>query len=198
MISYVSGYISIDCGRPESSGSYSESSTGINYISDEPFINAGVSETISPKSQSGYPKHLIQLRAFPDGIRNCYTVNVTQGTSYLIRATFYYGNYDGKNTLPGFELHVGANFWDTVTFFTDVPAKKEIVHIPFQDYVRICLANNGTGTPFISALELRPLVDNTYVTESGSLELWWRTDLGSVTNKTYRSVALSLELCYIL
>ena len=182
------GFISIDCGRPESSGSYSESSTGINYISDEPFINSGVPETVSPGYQSGYPKHLISLRAFPDGVRNCYTVNVTQGMSYLIRAIFYYGNYDGAKTPPGFELHLGANLWDTVSFLLETPLRKEIIHVPLQDYVRVCLANNGTGTPFISALELRPLVENTYVTESGSLELWTRMDLGSITNQTYRSV----------
>lgn len=157
-----------------------------------PFINNGVSKTLLPEYQAGYQKQLTHLRAFPEGIRNCYTVNITRGTSYLIRATFYYGNYDNKSYPPGFDIHLGANFWDTSIFYFDLPLQKEIMHVPLDDYVRVCLVNNGTGTPFISALELRPLVNETYVTPSGSLALDTRVDLGSITNLSYRSVARSL------
>ncbi|KAI4305445.1 hypothetical protein L6164_028810 [Bauhinia variegata] len=55
----------------------------------------------------------------------------------------------------------------------------EIIHIPALDYVQICLVNTYSGTPFISAIELRPLNNNAYVTDSESLALWMRVDLGS-------------------
>ena len=193
-VTIVSGYISIDCGLPKSSGSYSEPNTGINYISDEPFVTTGVSKSITPEYQTGYQRQLAHLRAFPEGIRNCYKVNVTKGTSYLIRATFYYGNYDNQSYAPQFFIHLGANFWDTIMFFFDLPITKEIIHVPLQDYVSVCLVNNGTGTPFISVLALRPLPNNSYVTQSGSLVLYSRVDLGTINNRTYRSVIPLLTL----
>ena len=193
MLVPVSGFISIDCGLPKGSSSYTESITDINYVSDNPFVTTG----ITPENQSGYRKQLAHVRAFPEGIRNCYTINITKGTTYLIRATFYYGNYDNKSSLPGFFIHLGANFWDTISFLRDVPEEKEIIHVPLQDYVRVCLVNNGTGTPFISALELRPLTSNTYVTHSGSLALFQRTDLGTITNRTYRSVILFTQIILV-
>ena len=147
-----------------------------------------MSKSILPEYQTGYQKQLAHLRAFPEGIRNCYKVNVTRGTSYLIRATFYYGNYDNKSSLPEFFIHLGANFWETITFFFDIPIRKEIIHVSLQDYVRVCLVNNGTGTPFISSLEFRPLTKDSYVTQSLSLALFERLDLGTITNLTYRSV----------
>ncbi|KAJ4717965.1 protein kinase family protein [Melia azedarach] len=50
----------------------------------------------------------------------------------------------------------------------------------------ICLANTGSGTPFISALELRALKNSSYSTQSGSLLLFFRLDIGSITNETIR------------
>jgi hypothetical protein len=36
------------------------------------------------------------------------------GGRYLLRASFCYGNYDGLNRLPVFDLHIGVNRWATV------------------------------------------------------------------------------------
>ncbi|KAK2355899.1 putative pentatricopeptide repeat-containing protein [Trifolium repens] len=49
-------------------------------------------------------------------LRNCYKINVTSGTKYLIKAYFYYGNYDNLNQPPQFDLLLGANVWDTLKF----------------------------------------------------------------------------------
>ena len=43
---------------------------------------------------------------FSKGARNCNNVNITRGTKYLIRANFLYGNYDGLNKLPKFNLYI--------------------------------------------------------------------------------------------
>jgi hypothetical protein len=40
---------------------------------------------------------------------------VAQGSRNLVRASFYYGNYDGRSALPAaFDLHLGVNRWATV------------------------------------------------------------------------------------
>ncbi|KAK9922733.1 hypothetical protein M0R45_031182 [Rubus argutus] len=90
-----SGFISIDCGLLETSN-YTDEKTGINFISDATFIDSGETKLIQPSDQLFTEKTYWSLRSFPEGIRNCYQINVTFGTKYLIRASFYYGNYDGK------------------------------------------------------------------------------------------------------
>ena len=94
-------------------------------------------------------------------------------------------NYDGQNIPPQFDLLLGANLWDTVIIEkASITRNKEIIHVPLQDFVQICLVNTGKGTPFITAIELRTLKNDTYVTESGSLLSYMRCDLGP--NRNYR------------
>uniref|UniRef100_A0A0A0LFV5 non-specific serine/threonine protein kinase n=1 Tax=Cucumis sativus TaxID=3659 RepID=A0A0A0LFV5_CUCSA len=60
------------------------------------------------------------------------------------------------------------------------------MHIVSSNWVEVCLVNTGTGTPFISALELRPLPTFLYETRSESLTTFLRLDVGSATNLSYR------------
>ncbi|KAL1204472.1 putative LRR receptor-like serine/threonine-protein kinase [Cardamine amara subsp. amara] len=69
-----SGFISIDCGIPSGS-SYKDDTTGINYVSDSSFVETGVSKSVSSTAQ----RQLQNLRSFPKGSRNCYTLIPTQG-----------------------------------------------------------------------------------------------------------------------
>ena len=110
----------------------------------------------------------------------------------MIRAGFLYGNYDGQDNFPEFDLHLGPNKWDTVkiTNAADI-VNKELIHVPTLNYIHVCLVNTHHGTPFISAIELRPLNNSTYVTVSGSLALFERVYEGSVSDDiSYRSVIL--------
>ena len=174
----------MDCGLPENT-TYSEKTTTLNYISDAKFIETGESKTILPQYRTNLQRQLTYVRSFPDGVRNCYEIAAKRGTRYLVRALFFYGNYDGQDAKPEFDVHIGVNFWDTVKF-NPLGAVKEIVFTPPKAYVPVCLVNTGAGTPFISALELRPLKNTTYEIPSGALSLYVRLDLGSVTNSTYR------------
>lgn len=134
-------------------------------------------------------KQVWNLRSFPDGLKNCNTLKPAQakGNKYLIRATFLYGNYDQNGTVPIFDLYLGANKWDTVKLINESMIQyMEIVHIPYSNYIFVCLVNTGYGTPFISALELRPLENSTYRTPYASLLLYKRMDIGSATNTTIR------------
>lgn len=110
------------------------------------------------------------LRSFPDGQRNCYTIPSTSGKKYLIRTTFTYGNYDGlKSSENGslflFGLHISVNFWTTVNLTKQDSSDtiwKEVLTVAPDEFIYVCLVNFGSGTPFISALELRQLDDPMY------------------------------------
>ncbi|CAL8131667.1 unnamed protein product [Prunus armeniaca] len=166
---FISGFISIDCGLPETSA-YSEQETGITFVSDATFIDTGETKFIQSDDLLTLNYQPFRyLRTFPLGIRNCYNINVTFGTEYLIPAGFYYGNYDAKNKLPEFQLHLGPNLWDTVNFaFSWADTTKEMIYVPVKNYIQLCLVNTSKGVPFISTIELRPLPAKSYVTQTGS------------------------------
>ncbi|XP_031268839.1 probable LRR receptor-like serine/threonine-protein kinase At1g05700 [Pistacia vera] len=189
-----SGFISIDCGIPEGSD-YADGVTGIKYTSDRNVTDAGKSRDVSSEFQNrGDEAQFNNVRSFPEGKRNCYTLNPAQGKNgkYLIRARFMYGNYDGQNSVPKFDLYLGAIFWGTI-ILEDASSilTTEIIHVPSTDYIYVCLNNTGRGVPFISALELRPLSSSLYQTQNPSTEsllLQGRFDLGSTTNKSVRYI----------
>ncbi|KAL1293055.1 hypothetical protein HN51_053633 [Arachis hypogaea] len=183
-----SGFISIDCGLPEGKD-YTEKSTGINYISDTNFIDSGVSKMVSNEDKITHQQQFSYLRSFPNGMRNCYKISVISGTKYLIRASFLYGNYDGLNELPQFDIHLGSNLWDTVKLTNASQSSyRELMHTPTLNYVHICLVNTGNGIPFISAIEFRNMDFNNVYKTSGATTLARLVglDFGSFTNLTYR------------
>ncbi|MQM00927.1 hypothetical protein Taro_033672 [Colocasia esculenta] len=164
-------FISIDCGI-DPDGGYRDSNTQIAYSSDAGYIDTGVNKRVSSDYNMGnLGRRYYDLRSFPNGTRNCYTLSPLQrGKKYLVRAGFVYGNYDGLNQPPELDLYLGVNFWQTV--FANVTGVEIMALIP-DDFVHVCLVNTGAGTPFISALELRPLGDSMYpfVNASQSLVL---------------------------
>ncbi|KAH7565386.1 hypothetical protein JRO89_XS09G0200000 [Xanthoceras sorbifolium] len=183
-----SGFISIDCGIPENSR-YTDRITGIDYVSDGSFTDTGVSNNISPEYKSDkLEEQFLNVRSFPEGRKNCYTLKLDPGNSkFLIRASFMYGNYDGQGKVPRFDLLLESDPWESVEFENASSIiYKEVIHVPQKNYIYVCLVNTGFGAPFISALELRPLQNSTYVARSGSLALSERLDIGSTTNETFR------------
>ncbi|XP_024022495.1 putative leucine-rich repeat receptor-like serine/threonine-protein kinase At2g19230 [Morus notabilis] len=187
-----SGFISIDCGISDVS-SYTDETTGITYFSDANFTETGENRGISPAyKEQNNQQQLWNLRSFPEGSRNCYTLKPLaeeNGTRYLVRAGFLYGNYDNKGRLVlEFDLYIGVELWATVVIEdSETPINKEITYVPSSDRIHICLVNTGNGIPFISLLELRPLQDDIYASESGtSLELSGRYDVSSETDETMR------------
>lgn len=160
----------MDCGLPKEESPYIEPLSKLKFSSDAEFIQSGESGKVNEGPIYGW-KQFNVLRYFPggDGLRNCYNLKVNPGTDYLIRAGFSYGNYDGKNIDPKFDLYIGPNLWTTVddTFETNY----EIIHKPKSNNLQICLVKTGDTTPMISTLELRPLRDGLYDTQSGSLRL---------------------------
>ncbi|ESQ37354.1 hypothetical protein EUTSA_v10003004mg, partial [Eutrema salsugineum] len=158
-------FISLDCGLPPNEHSpYFEPLTGLQYSSDSNFVQTG---KIAPNKTT--------LRYFPDGIRNCYNITVKQGTNYLIRARAIYGNYDGLNIPPRFDLYIGPNFWATIDINKYVNGtREEISHIPRSNILDLCLVKTDGSTPFMSTIDIRPLPNNSYITTAGSLKLFSR------------------------
>ncbi|KAI3684215.1 hypothetical protein L6452_33436 [Arctium lappa] len=181
-----SGFISIDCGITQGSN-YTDSKTGLNYVSEAGFIDRGISQKIQPTYNSAtLDFQLTTLTSFPQSTRNCYTLKPKQGKGnrYLIRARFNYGNYDLKGQPPQFDLYLGSDLWDTINFTKSLAMDYEIIHLTSSDYIHVCLVNVGLGTPFISALELRLLDSTMYPTRFKSLILFARSNFG--TSETVR------------
>ncbi|XP_074561942.1 putative LRR receptor-like serine/threonine-protein kinase At4g29180, partial [Curcuma longa] len=161
------GFLSIDCGI-EPGSSYVDPLANISYVSDADFIDTGVNRNISVAYVGDVrPRRLHTLRAFPNGNRNCYTIRsptVARGSKYLVRAWFFYGNYDGLGGQPqSFDLHLDVNYWDRVNVTTAESFYwTETITVAAAGYLSVCLVNTGTGTPFISGIDLRPLKDRLY------------------------------------
>ncbi|KAL3720913.1 hypothetical protein ACJRO7_005682 [Eucalyptus globulus] len=172
------GFISIDYGAPND---YHDDQLDIYYEDDTRFVDSGTNMQVSTRVI--YQNNLQQsknLRIFPNGKRNCYTLmpDKGKGNTYLVRASFSYGNYDGKNQTPAFDLHIDVNYWNTVNSSSWI--SKEIFYTPPRDYIQVCLVNTGSGVPFISALELQLMDNSIYQINSGALVTNWRYNLGSL------------------
>ncbi|KAM3333214.1 hypothetical protein ACQJBY_028370 [Aegilops geniculata] len=187
--STTAGFVSIDCGWTNSSN-YNDSALGLQFFSDGGFVEGGLSHDISAESMAGAGNEQQKtLRSFPNGSRNCYTLPSITGKKYMLRATFTYGNYDGLNrTMDGstflFGLHIGVNFWEAVNLTNwDQAVWKEVLTVAPANNLSVCLINFGTGTPFVSSLELRPLQDLMYpfVNSSVSISYFKRIRFGNTS-----------------
>ncbi|XP_078428151.1 putative LRR receptor-like serine/threonine-protein kinase At1g05700 [Wolffia australiana] len=157
--SSTEGFISIDCG---SGRNYTDSSDGLMYVADELYTSAGVNRRVSfDTNLTGIMAYYANVRSFPDGARNCYTLRpVKAGSKYRVTGEFRYGNYDGLGRPPSFDLYLGVNLWTTVE--PREYNREEIVFVAGGESVQVCLVNTGSGTPFISELDLRPLPNFLY------------------------------------
>ncbi|CAI0442970.1 unnamed protein product [Linum tenue] len=114
------------------------------------------------------------LRFFPDATaRNCYAVpSVKLSLKYLVRAGFYYGNYDAYGRPPTFDVHLDGRKWTTVNTTTAQGAVYyEAVYVTQgKDEIELCLVQTRRGeVPFVSSVEMVPLWDGLY-SEMGNEE----------------------------
>ncbi|GAB4842340.1 hypothetical protein Ancab_012310 [Ancistrocladus abbreviatus] len=179
----TTGFISIDCGLDQDTTV--DTFTGILYTSDAGYTDTEVSMDISQEyiNDRALAQSYKNVRSFPNGSRNCYNITVEgKGINYLIRARFMYGNYDGKNSIPTFDVYIGVNFWLRVKLNSATDRlHPELMYNTTGASIFICLVNIGEGTPFISVLELRPLSNSIYIQPgpSEALNTLYRYDVGS-------------------
>ncbi|KAM0879086.1 hypothetical protein ACQ4PT_034429 [Festuca glaucescens] len=185
----TTGFITIDCGLPNEGG-YIDPMTMIPSTSDADFIDVGSNRNISAeymKRESQLFRGYHNVRSFPDtAARSCYTLpSLVPGSKYLVRAMFRYGNYDGLEKLPVFDLYLGVNLWQTVNISqAERTVLAEVISVIPDDSVQVCLVNTGSGTPFISTLALRPLENTLYPQANATqgLVLVDRRDRGGTGN----------------
>ena len=61
-----------------------------------------------------------------------------------------YGNYDGKDEIPEFDLYIGVDYWDTVKLSSDSNMRfYEIIYFFSADTEYVCLVKTSSGIPFI-------------------------------------------------
>ncbi|CAN6204244.1 unnamed protein product [Urochloa humidicola] len=183
----TAGFLSIDCGL-DGSG-YRDTRTGIDYVPDGPYVDAGENHAVAAEYQDNY--HQIRyrtLRTFPSGKRNCYSLPTLAGAKYLVRMETIYGNYDGRNSSSPsstveymFDLYLGANYWETVKVGRNVAY--EAVFVAWASWTPACLVNTDQGTPFVSVVELRPLPSGLYptVTPGLSMNMRRRSNMGAMS-----------------
>lgn len=93
----------------------------------------------------------------------------------LVRASFYYGNYDGKSFPPSFALQFDANGWDTVVTSLDRPVSHEAIYVVSGDATSVCVAQTQPyQLPFVSAIEVRSLEWSMYAHVDPSRALFLR------------------------
>ncbi|CAM0954471.1 unnamed protein product [Alopecurus aequalis] len=142
---------------------------------------------------TGYVDNVTKLAFVPDNgeftddAGTCHNISAVYMTPLQGTSLFMYGNYDGLNQLPVFDLHVGVNYWYTMNITKpDVLNFVEAIVVVPDDFVQVCLINTGAGTPFISALDLRPLGNTMYpqATKAQGLVVFLRRNFGSADGKS--------------
>lgn len=162
VVSQVQDFVSIDCGG---TSNYTDSSTGLAWISDVGLMSQG--KSIQVENPNGNQQQFQKRRDFPiDSKKYCYTLNTVERRRYLVRATFQYGSLKSEDTYPKFELYLDATQWATVTIFdASRTYVNEMIIRASSDSVDVCICCATTGFPFISTLELRPFNLSMYATD---------------------------------
>ncbi|KAJ6384401.1 hypothetical protein OIU78_027668 [Salix suchowensis] len=149
--------VSIDCG---SSDLYHMDENYLSWTGDDGLFQNSRSEVV----QSSNISHVMStLRVFTTRKKNCYSISEYKGSLLLVRASFFYGNYDRKSSPPSFDMHFDGNEWATVKTSLDELVYYEVVYVSKSDTTSICLSQTHPNQfPFISALEVKKLDSNMY------------------------------------
>ncbi|XP_043710968.1 probable LRR receptor-like serine/threonine-protein kinase At1g05700 [Telopea speciosissima] len=176
-------FVSIDCGN--SSNSVYTDKIGIAWSGDDLYIHTGENKVVrKPNSVS---QVLRTLRVFSTRKKNCYSIPFSKGTQALVRASFYYGNYDKKRFPPSFDIQLDGNQWSTVYTSRKNLVSVEAIYVVRRDNISVCLAQTQPNQfPFISSLEVRSLDPSMYdkVDSNYAMFLARRTAFG--TNQSIR------------
>ncbi|CAI5491679.1 unnamed protein product [Closterium sp. Naga37s-1] len=169
------GFVSIDCGYMGSAGA---SNLGLKWLPDTAAPGGSVAViTRVPDELVGQVTVEQTLRVFDDGKpSNCYQIPLVAPGRYLVRLTFWYGNYDGKNMPPVFNVTVGTVSLGQYTPSNDqILVLEVIVTVPART-MAICLVR-VSADPIINAIEVRPLPAGAYNASDYSEQVllnYWR------------------------
>ncbi|KAF3783599.1 Uncharacterized protein EJ110_NYTH19475 [Nymphaea thermarum] len=163
-------FLSIDCGGTANH----TDRLGINWVVDDSYIKTG--EATQVRNSDTYDSELNSLRYFPSQKKSCYVIRgVATGRKHMVRASFFYGNYDGKSSSPSFDLQFDGNPWVTVFTSSSESYYREVIYAPKRDKISVCVARTSPDQiPFISTLEIRELEMGMYQTNGEEDVLLWK------------------------
>ncbi|XP_010255779.1 PREDICTED: probable LRR receptor-like serine/threonine-protein kinase At1g05700 [Nelumbo nucifera] len=149
-------FVSIDCG---SSKSFIDDKHNITWVGDDQYIKSGESRAVQAAPESSISPIYSTLRVFPTRNKNCYSINAGgKGQRVLLRAYFYYGNYDGKMSPPTFDLQFDGNDWVKGVNASGGPSYYEVIYVTKFDSLSVCLAQTEDNQyPFINGINVRSL-----------------------------------------
>ncbi|KAI7733928.1 hypothetical protein M8C21_032047 [Ambrosia artemisiifolia] len=143
---------------------------GIQYSKDEGYTATGTRTALKNTTHITLPI-LTTLRYFPYGPgKHCYDFPVTKGAKYLIRTTYYYGQFDGGTHPPVFDQIVDGTTWGVVNTTEDynngLTSYYEIIVVANDKTLSVCFACNEQtirdSNPFVSLLEVLILDSSLY------------------------------------
>ncbi|KAI3940679.1 hypothetical protein MKW98_029998 [Papaver atlanticum] len=189
---YAKVFLSIDCGSLSLIPRTDNHS--IVWVGDGPYIQTGESHKVNvPADIPGFDSNVLNtLRAFPSRKKNCYSIDIDNkaenNTRFLVRASFYYGNYDNKSSPPTFYLQFNGNTWSEVATHMDFVDVNEVVFsLKKGNNINVCLAQSQPDNiPFMSSLEVRSLDSDAYNYISSDYPLYFPLRVAYGTNKTIR------------
>jgi hypothetical protein len=185
----LAGSVFVDCG---SVARYVDSITNISWVPDAPdYITTGVNGYV-PSASSIYPNfsEFTTVRYFPDTrAKNCYSFPVMPNSRYLIRGTFFYGNYDNGTTLPSFQMAIDGTIVANITFDNAAMfVYHEFLVGSVSKVTFLCLLRDSSNSvPFISAISISVLPvghfysylsDFLYATQRKYVETKYRLNFG--------------------
>jgi hypothetical protein len=200
----LAGSVFVDCG---SVARYVDSITNISWVPDAPdYITTGVNGYV-PSASSIYPNfsEFTTVRYFPDTrAKNCYSFPVMPNSTYLIRGTFFYGNYDNSTTLPSFQMAIDGTIVANVTFDNAaIFVYYEFMVASVSNVTFLCLLRDSSNSvPFISAISFSflpvgffysAISDFLYGTQGKYFETKYRLNFGG--DGLVRCVIISAKLC---
>lgn len=177
-------FVSLDCGSSEA---YTDHETSIDWLGDVDYVANGESHVVP--SNNSISHVMDTLRVFTSRTKNCFLIDeIEKGGKVLIRASFHYGNYDGKSNPPSFALQFDGNHWASVSTMSDQLVYYETIYVVKGDYLTVCLAQTEENQfPFISALEVRGLDSTMYSHVDDNHALFLRRRVAFGSNKTIRN-----------
>ncbi|XP_057781678.1 probable LRR receptor-like serine/threonine-protein kinase At1g05700 [Salvia miltiorrhiza] len=150
-------FISIDCG---SSATYKDEN-GISWTGDDEYVGTGESRAVQPSSS--YSRVMDTLRVFRNQTKHCYVIGDVKRGRVLVRATFLYGNYDGRNSPPAFDLLFDGYYWAYVNNSGPTPSRFEVIYTTTRETISVCVSQYEAGQfPYINAIEVRSLDSTMY------------------------------------
>lgn len=176
-ICVVAVFLSIDCG---SSTPYVDEH-GVSWLGDDKYVQNGEKRSVASGKSTDHVGDT--MRVFKTQKKNCYSIGSMKKGRVLVRASFYYGNYDGKSSPPAFALQFDGNEWGQVQTSNTEYYYNEVTYVMKTDVISVCVAQTVAGQfPFITALEVRSLETYMYRHVDDSYPLFLRERSAFGTN----------------